>query len=353
MKPFHYNQLNRIALVLCCLLQSALAISQEMEEPAIAGESWSMVKQQGEGKLVLLYYKRRPFNYLDEYARQTGIDYELVNLFTSFVKRKYNVTIEPLWIEVANYEELSASFPSVRNGAIGFPAKSLSEDIRHMAIPSPPYMHNKLVVVTHPKVPQASSKEELQKTLQQLVAFYVDNTAAYQELKKLNLFAKTKQVASEESLADSVAQHPNSYALMPLYDYFIALKRGLEVARQPFIEIPQADIFWWFPKNTDWNEPFGEFFNHENFKFNASVIVKRHCTIDAEELTFMQASQPLADSAEQEQPSKAFNVNITHSSIWFAIIAVAVIAVLIAANRSIAASRRRAEEQAAMRKKRQ
>lgn len=352
MKKQSYNIARRISnlLLVFFLLQSSV-FAQELFETSITGETWESVKANGEGRLLVLYYKRRPFNYLDDYARQTGIDYEMVNLFIGFVKKKYNVSIEPVWIELANYEELAASFPNVKNGTIGLPAMSAMPDMGQLALLSPPYMHNKLVVVTHPSIQAAASEAALKAALKEATAYYIDNTAAHDALQNINLARRSIAVPDADKLADTLAATENSYAVMPLYDYFVAVKRGLELNRQNFLEVPQGDISWWLPRQSDWTEPFNAFFTHENFKANASLLVKRHCTIDAEELTLQQSNRPREEQAESEQPLGMFEFKNTHSNFWFGLILVAIVVILIVANRSIAAARKKAAEELAMRKK--
>jgi hypothetical protein len=333
------------------LLQSG-SLAQEPIDAAIAGESWASVKANKEGRLILLYYKSRPFNYLDDYARQTGIDYEMVNLFINFARKKYNVTIDPIWIELADYEELASSFPNVKNGAIGFPAISSTPDMGKIAVLSRPYMNNKLVVVTHPSIQEAASESSLKAALKEATAFYVANTTAAKELQTLNSARQTIAVADSEALADTLAHTENSYAIMPLYDYFVAVKRGLELNRQPFLEIPQANLAWWLPKQSDWVEPITEFFTHPNFEANAAFLVKRHCTIDAEELTLQEEGKSDKEQASgEEQTVGMFEFKSSNSHFWFGLIAVAIVVILVITNRSIAASRKKAAKELAARRK--
>jgi len=340
------------ALLLTIVLLQGILLAQEPIEAAIVGESWASVKANKEGRLILLYYKSRPFNYLDEYARQTGIDYEMVNLFINFVKKKYGVKVEPVWIELSNYAELASSFPSVKNGAIGMPAMSFTSEMGNIALLSRPYMHNKLVVVTHPSIQQAASEVALRAALKEATAFYVENTAAADELQKLNSARQTIAIANSEALADTLAATVNSYAIMPLYDYFVAVKRGLELNRQPFIEIPQSDVAWWLPKKSDWAEPISEFFTHVNFEANAAFLVKRHCTIDAEELTLQEEEKSAEEKVPgNEQPIDIFDFKESYSHLWFGLIALAIVIILIVANRSISASRKKAAQELATRKK--
>lgn len=351
-KNFYTFAKQFVALLLAVFLLQGVSLAQEPIDAAIAGESWASVKANKEGRLILLYYKSRPFNYLDDYARQTGIDYEMVNLFINFAKKKYDVTLEPVWIELADYEELASSFPNVRNGAIGLPAISATPEMGQMALLTRPYMHNKLVVVTHPSIQKAASEAALKAALKEATAFFIDNTPAADELQKLNSARQTISVANSEILADKLASTENSYAIMPLYDYFVAVKRGLELNRQAFFEVPQADVAWWLPKKSDWAEPMAEFFTHANFEANAAFLVKRHCTIDAEELTLQSASPSGEEQASgEEKPMGMFEFKGTNSHFWFGLIAVAIVVVLIVANRSIAASRKKAAQELAMRKK--
>ncbi len=353
MKKNFYNFAKQfVALLLAVFLLQSISLAQEPIDAAIAGESWASVKANKEGRLILLYYKSRPFNYLDDYARQTGIDYEMVNLFIKFAKKKYDVTLEPVWIELANYEELASLFPNVRNGTIGLPAISATPQMSQMAQLTRPYMHNKLVVVTHRSIQKAASEAALKAALKEATAFFIENTPAADALQKLNSAWQTISVANSEILADKLASTENSYAIMPLYDYFVAVRRGLELNRQAFFEVPQADVAWWLPKKSDWVEPITEFFTHPNFEANAVFLVKRHCTIDAEELTLQGASPAGEEKASsEEKPTGTFEFKGTNSHFWFGLIAVAIVVVLIVANRSIAASRKKAAQELAMRKK--
>lgn len=351
-KEFYAFAKKLSALLLIVFLMQGITLAQEPIDAAIAGESWASVKANKEGRLILLYYKNRPFNYLDDYARQTGIDYEMVNLFINFAKKKYDVTIEPVWIELADYEELASSFPNVKNGAIGLPATSATPDMGKMALLSRPYMHNKLVVVTHPSIQKAASEASLKAALKEATAFYVANSAAATALQTLNSAQQIISVANSEILADKLASTENSYAIMPLYDYFVATKRGLDLNRQPFFEQPQTDVAWWLPKNSDWAEPMVDFFTHTNFEANAAFLVKRHCTIDAEELTLQEAGKSEDEQASgEEQSTGMFAFKGTNSHFWFGLIAVTIVIILIIANRSIAASRKKAAEELAARRK--
>ncbi|MCS7020009.1 MAG: hypothetical protein RMJ87_13600 [Cytophagales bacterium] len=343
--------LRMLALALFIFCQSFTMQAQELLDIAITGESWETIKANQEGRIIFLYYKQRPFNYLDEYARQTGIDYDLADIFIKFLKRKYGVNVEPVWIELTNYSELASSFPGVKNGAIGFPAVSALPEMNNIAVLTPAYMHNKLVVVTHPSIRKAASEPALKAALKEATAFYIPQTAAGNKLQQINLAQKTIAVANSEILADTLAHTENSYAVMPLYDYFVAIKRGLDLNRQDFMETPQADVSWWLPKTSDWNEPVSAFFNDANFEANASFLVKRHCSIDAEELTLKNEELATPSANESEKPLGMFEFKATNSHIWFALITIAIVAILIIANRSIAASRKKAAEELSMRKK--
>lgn len=352
MKKSLYGIALKTVLLLTFSGLSNIAASQELVDIAVTGESWATVKANKEGRIILLYYKRRPFNYLDDYARQTGIDYETVELFINFVKKKYGVNLEPVWIELADYNELASSFPGVKNGAIGFPAMSANPEMDGRVLLTPPYMHNKLVVVTHPSIQKAASEPALKAAMKEATAFCIPGTAAEEKLHEWNLARQIVTVADSETLADTLAHTENSYTVMPLYDYFVAIKRGLDLNRQDFLETPQADVAWWLPKGSDWTEPVSAFFNDSNFKANASFLVKRHCTIDAEELTLIEEPKISEETAEKSKSSNViFNFKVTDSHLWFALAAVVIVVALIIANRSISASRRKAAEELAARKK--
>src|SRR5689334_17817857 len=74
--------------------------------------SWPEVKNKKKGAITIYWFRSQPFIYRNEKGELSGIEYEFMEGFKSYLKEKYQVDISTEWIEMDGF---SKAYDTIKN----------------------------------------------------------------------------------------------------------------------------------------------------------------------------------------------------------------------------------------------
>jgi signal transduction histidine kinase len=248
----------------------------------IKTNSWAQVKEKKAGTIVLYWYESKPFIFKTP-AGLSGIEYEIMRDFKSFLKDKYGYTLTIIWREAKNFGE---SYETVRDskepGLLGCSAFSITPERQKEIAFSPSYMPDICVLVTSDEVPIVQSSDEFNSVFDTLTAITIKHTTYEKELialkEKANLRFRIKYIPSNENIIQTIADTERAFGFIDLPVYMMRFKENpsLKVKRQNLFPIKQLGYAFPLSKQSDWVKPLGEFFSSQTFLSKREAIIGKY-----------------------------------------------------------------------------
>ncbi len=280
-----------ITLLFSCIFPLFLSAQTE----TIKGESWADVQKNKSGVLTVLHFDRRPFVYMNEMGKTTGIGYGTAEEFARYVQSKYNIEVHVQWIKYNDYPSFIQALKTTSSaGVIGVSSMSVESDLEQGLQVSSPFLKGIDVIASHKSIKTADTKDQIKEVLKGKTALTTKDSNFEKQLNavKGEHFANAKIVYIEkpENLAEELTVKPDHFAYVPLSDYYVQLKQGKELNRQNYLEVPHKGYAFSFNDKCDWQPIMKEFFSYNGFKGIMNFNIKKHLGTDANDMIWEETS---------------------------------------------------------------
>lgn len=297
-----------VALVLLLITVNAIAQTYK-------GDSWETVLANKKGKIYILHYDRKPFVYVNEKGKVTGIEYEIVAEFLTFLQKEKGIKLTIEWIKFDDFHKLYDELVKSEGGVWGLPSVPLNEINIKEVQTSPVFMPDIEVLVSSKNMPSVDDKVALRSRLRHHIPVSVPNSTVEMSLERIKKAyfpdSKYEHVNNEAEVIDQIANNNDRFGYVALIDYYLAVKQGKEIFRQKFFEVKRSNFAFLFPYTSDWTEPFDEFFHEDKYKQFINFIIKKHLGTDVSDvlidvpgeanLKIMEAEETMEKAIHNEQ----------------------------------------------------
>lgn len=290
-----------ITLLLFCIFPMFLSAQTE----TIKGESWEDVQKNKSGVLTVLHFDRRPFVYMNEMGKATGIGYGTAEEFARYIQSKYNIEIHIQWIKYNDYASFIQALKNTSSvGTIGVSSMPIETDLEQGLRVSSPFLKGMHIIASHKSIKTADSKDQIKDLLKGKTALTTKGSDFEKQLNavKNEYFPNSKitYIDKSEDLAEELTVKPDFFAYVSLPDYYVQLKQGKELNRQNYLEVPHKGYAFSFNDKCDWQPIMKEFFGYNGFKGIMNFNIKKHLGTDANDMTWEEETSEAGQVSETD-----------------------------------------------------
>jgi signal transduction histidine kinase len=284
-----------LILILVCLLN--LTFCQEGFGQTSPNVLWKEVNAKKKGTLPVHWYESRPFIFKTDKGALSGIEYDLINSFSAFVKKKYEVDLKIEWNEAEGFNSVLTKVVQSDVACFGASAFSITDKRKELVDFSPAYMSDIMVLISNRTVPLIESGEEFRSVFSNRTAITILGTTYEAELLGLkqrhNMAFEVEYIPSALNILETVESRANSFGFIDLSIYlmYYSSNPSISVKRQNFYPIKGAGYGFLIPKNSDWIEPVNAFFSQENFDQELEMLIGKYLDLDLYKLNEQLALQ--------------------------------------------------------------
>lgn len=292
----------------------AFAQNPTQNTSEMAGQKWSEVKSKKKGFLTVLHYDRPPFVYQNEMGQLAGIEHDAVSEFVRYVQSKYDVHIVPQWIRSDDYKTFHESLKNSKcEGLIGLSSVRTDNELTDGVHFTAPFLKGVEVLATSHNFPTIDGTDQLKNLLDGKTAVTVKGSVFEKLLNNLKdkNFPNSKiiYVDSPEKIAPEIAKKQDMFGFVPLPDFYLQVKQGGQIKRQPFFDVPHQGYALTFPVGSGWEDVLKEFFAHKSFKPSMNFIIRRHLGTGIDDILWEEESDK-ADSFGSEEDVTSLQVKV-------------------------------------------
>ena len=248
--------------------------------------SWYKTLNNGQGELLIKYYNSENF-ISDRTGEIKGIEYEIILLFQEFIENEKKVNLDIKFEKSNSFKELYDTVKTGLSGTIGACSFSITEKRKSEVAFSPKYMPDIEVMVTTDDLPIFKDTLEFAKYADKITFISVKNTTYDGDIKRLKSIYTDLKIDYENEASPIVSRilnETNAASFTELPNYFLKLKEGKRINRQNLFKVERDGYGFIYPKNTDWEEPLEDFFNHPYYRNQINEIIKSHLGDDVNDL---------------------------------------------------------------------
>lgn len=275
-------------LILGGLLMLLCTTPVECQKPVDQkGDTWTQVKKDGKGTIVVYWYESRPFVFKDDAGELHGIEYELLEGFKDYLNKTQHITLQIVWKETSSFNDVYTTIAKKEEaGAFGASAFSITPKRRSEVNFSPSFMADISVMVTSENIPIVKNSEEFNAVFSNLTAITIKGTTYEQDLIKLksagNLPFAIKYIPSSENILQEIEKSDNSFGFidLPIYINLFKNNPSIKVKRQNLFPNKREGHVIIYPKTSDWTEPITNYFSTRDFSDDLEKIIAKYVDIE-------------------------------------------------------------------------
>lgn len=227
------------------------------------GDSWSTVKLKGSGTLTVVYIEQFGLVHKDNQGNMKGVCVDILSDFAKYVKEKHGKTIK---VNYAGEEPVFANFlNAVQNtpNILGVTNTTITDERKKTFRFSPPYMLNRLVLLTHNDAPVVSTLSELSTKLAGFSAQVIAGSTHIEYIRKVKdehfPSLKVTQGASGPVIINNLIDDRKLFTIIDLTEFIGATRQKLPVKRHPVDVGVVEELGFIMSLQSDWDTVFNEF----------------------------------------------------------------------------------------------
>jgi ABC-type amino acid transport substrate-binding protein len=238
-------------------------VAEARPGPVVA-TSFREARDAGQARITFYFVPAAGFAYRDEAGSLTGVTVELLRDFARHVADTHGIALEVAWKEEPRWADFYRHVRDSRGGVFGIGNVTITEARRQELDFSPPYLHNIAVLVTHRRVPELASMEQVGTVFRDLTALPFPGTLHEARLEALRTHhlpeMPTRPVASNDELVSLVASDRGYFGYLDIYNYWRARQADLPLRRHPVGDDGSEAFGVILPHGSDWTPVMEAFF---------------------------------------------------------------------------------------------
>ena len=265
-----------MALVLCL---TGFGTSAQFTVPQTTG--WKEAQKNGIANISVLWYDIEPFIYRSGNHKIMGVEYELMEGFSGFLKQKYGIELRISWVDAGSFENIYPFIKSSKEkGLFGLSFYSITNERKAEVKFSPPYMPDLNVLVTNNSLPAYESDAAFINDLPKLRGYTMKQTTMEADLQRLKRdFFPALPISNEVDdyeVLKQISLYRNSFGYVPVSIYVVALQRGIKIKRQRILATRREGFAAIYTKESDWDEPVAAYFTSPECRVQTAGLIRKY-----------------------------------------------------------------------------
>ena len=243
-------------------------------------DTWSNVKDNGGGTLVVAYSENSPFIYNDAQGRLAGIEFEIMEEFVRFIDEQYGVKLTLKFEHLFDFASLIDTLKNSQRPILGIASISSLEERKKDFKITEPYMPDIEIIISSTAFSSVSSLADFADMVKNNRAITVTNSTFERNILELqkDYFPEIKieYVRHVDFLIDAISNSDNAWGYVSLPNYLSYYKEGKGIIRQRFfmVENPGLSIATTFA--SDWDTELNSFIEDSRFKPLLDSLIEKH-----------------------------------------------------------------------------
>ncbi|HZH97127.1 MAG TPA: transporter substrate-binding domain-containing protein, partial [Flavisolibacter sp.] len=263
-------------MVLCL---ASFGTNAQFTVPQTTG--WKEAQKNGIANISVLWYDIEPFIYRSGNHKIMGVEYELMEGFSGFLKQKYGIELRIRWVDAGSFENI---YPFIKaskeKGLFGLSFYSITNERKAEVKFSPPYMPDLNVLVTNNSLPAYESDAAFINDLPKLRGYTMKQTTMEADLQKLKRdFFPALPISNEVDdyeVLKQISLYRNSFGYVTVSIYVVALQRGIKIKRQRILATRREGFAAIYTKESDWDEPVAAYFTSPECRVQTAGLIRKY-----------------------------------------------------------------------------
>ena len=243
-------------------------------------DSWSKVKENGSGTLVVAYSENSPFIYSDPQGNLAGIEFEIIEEFVRFMDEKYDVTLTLEYEHLYDFESLLDTLKHSQRPLLGIASISSLEERKKDFKITNPYMPDIELIVSSREYSSVSSLAEFASMVKNNRAITVTNSTFERNILDLqrDYFPEIKieYTRHVDILIEEIANSDDTWGYVSLPNYLSNYKKGKGISRQRFFMVENPGLSLATTRTSDWDEMLTAFLEDSRFRPLLDSLIEKH-----------------------------------------------------------------------------
>jgi len=242
--------------------------------------TWSEVKANGGGTLVIAYSENSPFIYNDAQGELAGIEFEIMEEFVRFIDEKYDVKLNLEYEHLYNFESLIDTLKNSPRAILGIASISSLEERKKDFKISDPYMPDIEIIISSRDFSSVSSLGEFADMVKNNRAITVTNSTFERNILELqkDYFPdiEIEYVRHVDFLIETISNADNAWGYVSLPNYLSYYKSGKGISRQRFFMVENPGLSIATTLSSDWDIVLDAFVKDSRFKPLLDLLIENH-----------------------------------------------------------------------------
>lgn len=231
------------------------------------GESWKQIKSLGSGSLNVVYIEQYGLISKDKSGTMKGICVDILSDFAKYIKEKYGKTVTVKYVgEITAFADFLKAVQNTPN-LLGVTNTTITEERLKTFKFSPPFMLNRLVLLTHNSAPTVSKLDELSTKLSGFSAQVIGGSTHVNYIQKIKAdYMPSLKVTYEDSgpeIVKNLVANKNLFTIIDLTEFIDAMRQKYPIKRHPVDVGIVEELGFIMAKESDWDELFKEFLTED------------------------------------------------------------------------------------------
>jgi signal transduction histidine kinase len=243
-------------------------------------DTWSEVKENGGGTLVIAYSENSPFIYNDAQGNMAGIEFEIMEEFVRFIDDTYGATLTLEYEHLYNFESLIDTLKTSQRPLLGIASISSLEERKKDFKITDPYMPDIELIISSRNFGSISNLSEFADLVRNNRAITVTNSTFEQNILilKEGYFPEIEieYVRHVDFLIEEISNSDDAWGYVSLPNYLSYYREGKGISRQRFFMIENPGLSLATPLSSDWDEPLAAFLDDRRFRPLLDSLIEKH-----------------------------------------------------------------------------
>jgi signal transduction histidine kinase len=243
-------------------------------------DTWSNVKDNGGGTLVVAYSENSPFIYNDAQGRLAGIEFEIMEEFVRFIDEQYGVKLTLKFEHLFDFASLIDTLKNSQRPILGIASISSLEERKKDFKITEPYMPDIEIIISSTAFSSVSSLADFADMVKNNRAITVTNSTFERNILELqkDYFPEIKieYVRHVDFLIDAISNSDNAWGYVSLPNYLSYYKEGKGIIRQRFFMVENPGLSIATTLNSDWDEVLAAFLQDSRFRPLLDQLIEKY-----------------------------------------------------------------------------
>jgi len=242
--------------------------------------TWSEVKENGGGTLVVAYSENSPFIYNDAQGNMAGIEFEIMEEFVRFIDEKYDAKLNLEYEHLYNFESLIDTLKNSQRPILGIASISSLEERKKDFKITDPYMPDIEIIISSRDFGSISSLADFASMVKNNKAISVTNSTFERNILELqrDYFPEIEieYVRHVDFLIEEISNSDKAWGYVSLPNYLSYYREGKGISRQRFFMVEHPGLSIATPLSSDWDEVLTVFLEDSRFRPLLDSLIVKH-----------------------------------------------------------------------------